>query len=107
MPEIRVVIVGTKHKGTEALDALGALTKGAPVSLRREPENPADSGAVACYIGDIHCGYVPRAQYSSIRDALDAALTVTAELTTEAIVDGGEVKAAPRITARWEEDANS
>lgn len=101
--ETRIVIVGTRHRGTEAMDALAALTKGAPISLRREPDNAFDPGAVACYAGNTHLGYPPRAQYGSIRDALDAGNIVEATLTSEAIIDNGDIVpgGAPRLTVSW------
>ena len=106
MPETRIVIVGTKHRGAEAMAALGALAKGAPVVLRREPDNQYDPGAVACYAGAVHIGYLPRAQYGEIQAAMDAGLAVAAELTAEAIIDNQSIApgGAPRLTVRWEEE---
>ena len=101
--ETRIVIVGTRHRGAEAMAALAALTRGTPIALRREPDNAYDPGAVACYAGDMHLGYLPRAQYGSIRDALDAGRAVEATLTSEAIIDNGDIVpgGAPRLTVSW------
>jgi len=105
MPETRIVVVGTKFRGSEAMSALGALVKGAPVSLLREPDNQHDPGAIACYVGDTHIGYLPRAQYGAIRAAMDAGLDVAAELSAEALIDNDSIAlgGAPRLTVRWEE----
>lgn len=107
--ETRIVIVGTKHRGAEALAALAALTKGAAITLRREPNNPHDPGAVACYSGETHLGYLPRAQYGEIRDALDIGKIVAATLTTEAIVHNGDIVPGglPRLTVAWETTADA
>lgn len=105
MPEIRTVIVGTKHRGADAIAAVAKLSRGDTVTLRREPANAFDPNAVACYAGDVHLGYVPKNSYGPVVEALDANLLVNAEIadaalmaTPSEIAPGG----LPRILVRWE-----
>lgn len=103
MPEIRTVIVGTAWKGQAALDALAALEKGDALELRCEPENQVDVGAVALYRNGIHIGYVPRHTNPQIGHAIAYAGPVTAQVTAEAVMAGGEVARGglPKILVSW------
>lgn len=110
MADIRIVVVGTKHKGPHAISALEALAQGEHVHLQRETDNLVDPGAVAVYSGRIHIGYLPRAQYGAIRDALDAGKTITATLAAEAIIQNGDIVPGglPRlaVTIHEEDEVN-
>ena len=101
MAEQKVVIVGTKHRGQVALDALGLLVKGETVTLRPEPENSADPGAIAVYRGDQHIGYIP-ARAAAIRDAIGEG-EMTAIVSSEPIMQDGQCIELPRITVKWED----
>ena len=104
--EARIVIVGTKHDGPPAIEALAGLRQGMSVALKREPDNQVDPGAVAVYCGDQRIGFLPRAQYSAVRDALDAGATVSAVMATEAIIQDGDIVPGglPRLTVTIAED---
>ncbi len=89
--EQKIVLVGTKFRGAAAMVKLAGLAKGDPIELKREPDNPHDPGAVACYFDGVHLGYLPKAQYGAIREALDRGCSVTAEVAAEALMQGGDV----------------
>jgi HIRAN domain len=95
-------IVGTKFRGTTALAALAALRKGTRLTIKREPNNPADQNAVAVFLGDQHLGYVPRADNVELAQTFIGlrASALIVEVIAEAIIDGGEIKFAPKIRIR-------
>lgn len=104
MPEFITPIVGSRyHK--DAIKRLSRMPVGAPVTLRREPDNPYDSRAVAVFsAGDagVHLGYVPRDRAAQLASAMDAGAQMRAILVQEIIADqAGEVRFAPKISVRW------
>jgi hypothetical protein len=102
MVQWRTTIVGTKYRGRGAVVALGQLRKGEALELRREPDNPHDSNAVAVYHGSDHLGYVPRTSNIVLAAAIDAGALFSASIEVEAIVDAHAraVLFAPKITIR-------
>lgn len=105
--EQKIVIVGTKFRGGDALKKLARLVKGDAITLQREPDNPHDPGAVACYFDGAHLGYLPKAQYGAIREALDRGCSVSARITHEALMQEGDVAPGglPRLAVTWHEPA--
>jgi hypothetical protein len=97
MPEIRIIVVGARFRGPEAVAQVAALREGQEIALRREPDNKFDVNATACYFGDTHCGYIPARQNSDIARALDRGVSVSAIVC--APEQGRE---PPRIIVRWE-----
>jgi HIRAN domain len=102
MTQWRTIIVGTKFRGKAAVVALGQLRQGDALELRREPDNPHDSNAIAVYHGSDHLGYVPRTETPGIAAAIDAGTLLSTSLEVEAIVDvnARAVLFAPKITIR-------
>jgi hypothetical protein len=99
--ELRTAIVGTKFRGEDAIKVLGEMGQGAVVTLKHEADNEHDENAVAVYGSGTHLGYIPRAHNHALADALKRGATITGRITTEAIVDKGDVKFAPKITVSW------
>ena len=104
MSEVRTVIVGTRFRGLDAVAALAGLAKGDVIELRAEPDNPHDAFAVACHAGGVHLGYVPRSHNAQLTKALARGWINGARVALEAIVDRGEVVAAPKIVVEWGDD---
>ncbi|HSR77591.1 MAG TPA: HIRAN domain-containing protein [Xanthobacteraceae bacterium] len=97
----RTVIVGTGHKGAQALRTLARLRPGDVLRLVREPANAFDRDAVAVYAGPQHLGYVPRQHNAGLARTLDDdPASLVAVLTAEAIVSDGKVRFAPKIEIR-------
>lgn len=97
---IVTVIVGTHHRGPEALARLERLAVGETVALVREPTNPHDPNAVAVYSTDgVHLGYVPRTAHAQVlpRFTADATRLLCAAITHEAVLQYGRVRFAPKI----------
>ena len=106
--ETRTVIVGTAHLGIEAIHRLGRLRVGSVVTLQREPDNRFDPSAVAVYSDDgVRIGYLPKNGYAEVVRAMDAGIAVSAEITSPAIVHGGEVARGglPKVTIRWKDES--
>ena len=75
-------IVGTRFRGAEAITAIRHMRLNSPVRLEREPHNPHDPLAVACYFKGVHVGYIPRQANERIAQALDHGALVTAIVET-------------------------
>ena len=54
----------------EGLDVIGELKLGTPVTLKSEPDNPYDPGAVAIYYGETKLGYIPKYKNSYVSNLL-------------------------------------
>ena len=102
MPQIKTAIVGTKFRGGAAIKALGDAGQGAVIILQHEPHNAVDPLAVACYVNGEHVGYIPKQINPPVAEALRRGRDASARVDLEAIIDGGEVKAAPKITVFYE-----
>lgn len=104
MNEIRTVLVGSKHV-PGGVEAVRALNKGDVLTLRREPNNPVDRNAVACYLGETRLGFIPMKVNRGCAAALDAGIAVSCEVTLEAIVQEFrgtlDVRDAPHLWLRW------
>lgn len=98
---VRTVIVGTKHRGRDAITAVAGLREGDVIVLKREPENDKDSNAVTCHFRGVHLGFVPMRQNGEIAAALDAGATLTAVVAEAAITIMGGIREAPRIVVTW------
>jgi hypothetical protein len=107
MPEIRTVIVGTRFRGPDAVKALAGCGQGTAIILRAEPDNPHDSNAIACHANGAHLGYIPRRHNAPIAEAVRKGWVSGARLELEAIIDKGNVVAAPKISVTWEEKADA
>jgi hypothetical protein len=97
---MRSTIVGTQYRGPEAVAELARLRPGDRLRLVREPENEHDPDAVAVYSGTMHIGYIPRGINRDVADRIMSADSVAAIVTAEAIIEGGDVRFAPRIEIR-------
>ena len=71
MAEITSVIVGTKFRGQEAIDAIARMQPGDTVRLEREPENKYDLNAVSCHYLGRHVGYIPKLVNPRLAAAMD------------------------------------
>jgi hypothetical protein len=78
--EIFADIVGTHFRGSEAKQIVNNLNEGDEVQLVREPDNQYDANAVACYVDDVHVGYIPAANNLALALALDDGEEATAEV---------------------------
>lgn len=75
-------IVGTRFRGADAITAIRQMRPNSPVRLEREPHNPFDALAVACYFRGVHVGFIPRQANERIAQALDRGALVTAIVET-------------------------
>jgi hypothetical protein len=64
-------VAGAGQHHTEALQSDEA-EPGRPLELRRDPDNPHDSNAIAVYAGDEQVGWVPRELAAELAPELDA-----------------------------------
>ena len=72
--KIETTIVGMQfHPG-----AFAKLEEDKPVGLLRQPDNPADSNAIACEIDGVLVGYIPRDDAVVIARHMDEGQTVHA-----------------------------
>ena len=78
--EIFADIVGTHFRGREAKQIVNDLNEGDVVDLVREPDNKYDANAVACYVNDVHVGYIPAANNLELALALDDEIEVEAKV---------------------------
>lgn len=101
MAVLRTVLVGSKFRGRDAVNAAIALREGDLIRLKREPDNQYDGNAVACEFRGMHIGYLPSKQNAEIAAALDARWLVTCVVTDEAITVGGSIREVPRLTVSW------
>lgn len=69
-------------------DLAAALEPGAPLDLRREPENPADSNAIAVYYGNLQLGFLRRQIAAHLAPLIDAGAVYRARV--EHVTGGGE-----------------
>lgn len=58
-------------------------------TLRPEPDNPYDDGAVAVDIDGHHVGYLPRGEAAAHRRLIDRAIAVNGAATCAAVINGG------------------
>jgi hypothetical protein len=79
-----VALVGTKHRGREAMDCLAALPNGEPLILIREPDNAFDSRAVQVWARGVHIGFLKKEQNAEVSARLDATIA-KAELPPKAV----------------------
>lgn len=101
MTEIATVIVGTKYKGIDALNAVEVMRIGEPVTLKRA-QHPKDANAVECHYLGVFVGFVPRQANPAIARAFDIGKTPIATITERAVVRAGRVRAEPKITVSWD-----
>jgi HIRAN domain len=65
-------VAGVAGAGRHHAEALGTVSPGSPVALRRDPGNPHDANAIAVMAGDEQIGWVPRELAAEIAGELDA-----------------------------------
>ncbi len=90
-PHFHTKIAGVSFEGRQ--DVIAGLRAGAPLDLRREPENPHDANAVAVYYGDLQLGFVNRRLASHIAPLMDAGTRYTARVAS---LTGGPPAAGAR-----------
>ncbi len=103
-------IVGTVFRGPEARTACALMRPGDVVLLQREPANPHDRFAIACYYLGRHVGYLPRQVDPRVAEALDFGIAVTCTVREPPVVEpapakagGPRIRAEPKLTVEWEE----
>ena len=106
MAEQRVVIVGTRFLGKEALAHMGTLMKGESLTLHAEPDNPVDPSAIAVCRDGTKIGYIPK-HATSLRNAMADGVEFTATVSSEPIMQDGQCIELPRITVKWEKKDNA
>lgn len=90
-----VALVGTKHRGREAMDCLAALPNGEPLTLVREPDNKFDPRAVMVFARNVHIGFIKKEQNAEIAALLDRAIAKlgldakAVSMPAKLAVDGG------------------
>lgn len=67
---IQFTMVGAAFRPAEAKELIKALSIGAVVELRADPDNEYDSTAVAVYSDDVHIGFIPASENSAAFDFL-------------------------------------
>lgn len=64
-------IVGTNHRGSDAVALLESLPEGEPLLLEREPGNKFDANAVKVIARNVCVGYVRAAQNGGLSALID------------------------------------
>jgi single-stranded-DNA-specific exonuclease len=77
-------VVGVTFEGRQ--DVIGGLTPGAPVELRRQPDNPHDANAIGVFFGALHVGYLRREIARRLAPKLDGGERYRAQIAS---VTGG------------------
>lgn len=90
MTKMLVALVGTKHRGREAINLLAALPQGEPLTLIREPDNRFDPNCVQVWARGVHLGFVKATQVRPIAHRLDAAIE-RANLPAKAVTMAGKL----------------
>ena len=98
---IPTVLVGGNFKGAIAIDAMSRMMTGSVIKLQREPDNPKDQLAVACYYLGTHVGYIPRQANPRIAEALDRGATVNCTVAAPPVIKGSRVVVEPKLTVSY------
>lgn len=98
---IPTVLVGGNFKGAVAIDAMSRMTTGSVIKLQREPDNPKDPRAVACYFLNTHVGYIPRQTNPRIAEALDRGAPVNCTVAAPPVIKGSRVVVEPKLTVSY------
>jgi single-stranded-DNA-specific exonuclease len=77
-------VVGVTFEGRQ--DVAGGLVMGAPIELRREPDNPYDANAIAVFFGALRVGFVRKEIARRLAPKFDAGERYRAEVAS---VTGG------------------
>lgn len=84
MNKIQSKIVGPGLISPVARLEYRALTVGAPITLRREPDNPVDPNAIiALTFLDQPCGYIPKKDAAYIAPQMDAGVRWDGKVTAK------------------------
>jgi hypothetical protein len=70
-------MVGAAFRPAEAKEIIRGLHIGAQVQLVADPNNEYDSTAVACYVDDVHIGFVPKEENGPAFYALEDGAEIT------------------------------
>lgn len=65
-------LVAMQYRPAEAQAHFRSLPNGAPLILKRDPNNPKDPNAVQVWSGEYHIGYVKGSQVRPLALAMDA-----------------------------------
>ena len=96
--QITSVVVGTKHRGQEAIDAIAKMRAGDKVRLEREPTNPYDRYAVRCYFLGVFVGFIPKTVNPRIAPQMDAGAITTAVVQEPPVVRRGNfIQVEPKL----------
>jgi len=79
-------IVGVSFEGRQ--DTIGGLRVGTELDLRRQPENPHDSNAIAVYYGALHLGFIRKEIAKHLASPMDSGARYRARV--ESLTGGGE-----------------
>jgi HIRAN domain len=89
-----VALVGTKHRGEDAVALLRSLPNGSPLVLLRDARNAYDRNAVQVWTKDLKVllGYVKASQNEAIATAIDARADNdgTPAISAKLAIDGGK-----------------
>jgi hypothetical protein len=80
-----VALVGTKHRGSDAIALLASLPQGEPLTLIRDRDNQHDPHAVQVWARDRCVGFIKATQVRPIAARLDSMIETSAKLA----FDGG------------------
>jgi len=100
--QISTLVVGCRYQ-QNAAPIIAALRVNDPIELRREPGNPADPLAVACYSHNARIGFLARPTNAEIAAAMDRGIRVSASITATAAVENGTVIATPHLSVELAE----
>ena len=78
-------VVGVSFEGRQ--DVVGGVREGAPLELRRQPDNPYDPNDVGVWFGALQLGFIKREIAARIAPNIDAGERYAAEVT--ALTGGG------------------
>lgn len=68
---LQVTMVGAAFRPAAAKDIIKGLAIGDTVDLITDPNNEYDNTAVACYVDDVHIGFVPKESNSALFASLE------------------------------------
>jgi hypothetical protein len=90
-----VALVGTKFRGRAAMDMLASLSNGAPLILKRDPDNEFDPRCVEVWAGGVHIGFIKKEQNAGISARMDSAAADrvnvrSLDMPAKLAIDGGK-----------------
>ncbi len=95
-PRFHTKIAGVSFEGRQ--DLIAGLRAGAPLELRRQPDNAYDSNAVAVHYGNLQLGFLNKRLAAHLAPLIDARARYAARIAS---VTGPATQTAPAADAKY------